>query len=136
MKHFKGDASYKNLGTSSICLSADCTTGIRSPAYAEGFPPACVFRPALMPNQPPIQRVPGVLSPGVKRGGGVTLTTHSHPVPRSFHVEFVVDRATLGQGFLRVLPVSPVSIIPPWSHTYHLGLSVAAVQRHSLTAST
>jgi hypothetical protein len=32
--------------------------------------------------QPPIQWVPGVLSPGVKRGRGVTLTTHPHLVPR------------------------------------------------------
>jgi hypothetical protein len=34
------------------------------------------------PTQPPIQWVPGVLSPGVKRGRGVTLTTHPHLEPR------------------------------------------------------
>jgi hypothetical protein len=39
-------------------------------------------RLALGPNQPPIEWVPGVLSPGVKRGRGVTLTTHPHLVPR------------------------------------------------------
>jgi hypothetical protein len=39
-------------------------------------------RLALGPSQPPIQWVPGVLSPGVKRGRGVTLTTHPHLVPR------------------------------------------------------
>jgi hypothetical protein len=33
------------------------------------------------PTQPPIQRVPGVLSPGIKCGRGVTLTTHPHLVP-------------------------------------------------------
>jgi hypothetical protein len=33
-------------------------------------------RPALGPTQPPVQWVPGVLSPGVKRGRGVMLTTH------------------------------------------------------------
>jgi hypothetical protein len=38
-------------------------------------------RPALGPTQPPIQWVPGVLSPGVKRGRGVMLTTHPHLVP-------------------------------------------------------
>jgi hypothetical protein len=43
-----------------------------------------VSRPALGPTQPPVQWVPGVLSPGVKRGRGVTLTTHPHLVPRSW----------------------------------------------------
>jgi hypothetical protein len=37
-----------------------------------------VSRPALRPTQPPIQWVPGI-----KRGRGVTLTTHPHIVPRS-----------------------------------------------------
>jgi hypothetical protein len=46
------------------------------------FPLASASRPALRPTQPTIQWVPGVLSPGVKRGRGVTLTTHSHLVPR------------------------------------------------------
>jgi hypothetical protein len=42
------------------------------------FPLASVSRPALGPTQPPLQWVPGVISPGVKRGRGVTLTAH-HP---------------------------------------------------------
>jgi hypothetical protein len=57
---------------------------VRSPAEARGFfPPSSVSRPALGPTQPPVQWVPGVLSPGVKPGRGVTLTTHPHLVPRS-----------------------------------------------------
>jgi hypothetical protein len=44
------------------------------------FPLASVFRPALGLTQPPVQWVPGVLSPGLKRGLGVTLTTHPHLV--------------------------------------------------------
>jgi hypothetical protein len=47
------------------------------------FPLTSVSIPALGPTQPPVQWVPGVLSPGVKRGRGVTLTTHPHLVPRS-----------------------------------------------------
>jgi hypothetical protein len=47
------------------------------------FPVASVSRPSLGPTQPPVQCVPGVLSPGVKRGRGVMLTTHPHLVPRS-----------------------------------------------------
>jgi hypothetical protein len=43
---------------------------------------ALASRPALGPTQPPVQWIPGVLSPGVKRGRGVTLTTHPHIVPR------------------------------------------------------
>jgi hypothetical protein len=42
-----------------------------------------VSRPALGSTQPPVQWVPGVLSPELKRGRGVTLTTHPHLVPRS-----------------------------------------------------
>jgi hypothetical protein len=37
--------------------------------------------PALGPTQPPVQWVPGALSPGVKRGRGVMLTTHPLLVP-------------------------------------------------------
>jgi hypothetical protein len=48
------------------------------------FPLASVSRPALGPTQPPVQWVPGVLSPGLKRGRGVMLTTHPHLVPRSW----------------------------------------------------
>jgi hypothetical protein len=40
-------------------------------------------RSALGPTQPPVQWVPGVLSPGVKRGRGVMLTIYPHLVPRS-----------------------------------------------------
>jgi hypothetical protein len=42
-----------------------------------------VPRQALGPTQPPVERVLGILSPGVKRCLGVTLTTHPHLVPRS-----------------------------------------------------
>jgi len=43
--------------------------------------------------------------------------------PRAVNVRFVVDKLALGQGFLRKLGFSPVSIIPPLFHT-HLHLHV------------
>jgi hypothetical protein len=42
-----------------------------------------VSRPALGPTQPSVQWVPGVISPGLKRGRGVTLTTQYNLVPKS-----------------------------------------------------
>jgi hypothetical protein len=68
------------------CLTTDWSTGGSGFDSRRGqriFPLASVSRPALGPTQPPVQWVPGVLSPGVKRGLGVTLTTHPHLVPRS-----------------------------------------------------
>jgi hypothetical protein len=46
------------------------------------FPLTSAYRPALRPTQPPVQWVPGALSPEVKRGRGVMLTTHPLLVPR------------------------------------------------------
>jgi hypothetical protein len=46
------------------------------------FPLPSASRPALGPTQPRLQWVPGALSPGVKRGRGVMLTTHPLLVPR------------------------------------------------------
>jgi hypothetical protein len=40
------------------------------------FPLTSVSRPAIGPTQPPVQWVPEVLCPGVKRCWGVKLTTH------------------------------------------------------------
>jgi len=48
----------------------DRAIGVRSPAGAKDFPLASVSRPALGPTQPPVQWVPGVLSPGVKARPG------------------------------------------------------------------
>jgi hypothetical protein len=45
-------------------------------------PLASVSRPTPRPTQPHIQWVPGVLSQGIKRGRGLTLTTHPHLQPR------------------------------------------------------
>jgi hypothetical protein len=61
----------------------DRAIGVRSRQGQRIFPLSSVSRPALGPTQPPVKWVPGVLSPGVKRGRGVMLTTHPHLVPRS-----------------------------------------------------
>jgi hypothetical protein len=77
---------HRSRGSSGSIVSDygldDRAIGVRSPAGAEDFSSSLVSRPALGPTQPPIQWVPGVLSPGVKRGRGVMLTTHPHLVPR------------------------------------------------------
>jgi len=61
--------------------SADCSNiCTKSLDYASGV---SVFnRLSLGLTQPPIQWVPRVLSPGLKRGQGLTLTTQPHIVPR------------------------------------------------------
>jgi hypothetical protein len=64
-----------------------------------------------MPTQPPIQWVPGILYQGIKRGRGVTLTTHPHLVPRSMScttLPFVACMAVAGQVLL-----DPTEQVPP-----------------------
>jgi hypothetical protein len=56
---------------------------VRSPAEAKDFPLTSVSRPALRLIEPPVNWVPGVLSPEGKRGRGVRLTILSHVVQRS-----------------------------------------------------
>jgi hypothetical protein len=49
-------------------------TGIRSPTEAQEVSSTLCAQPAVGPTQPPVQWVPGALSPGVKCGRGVMLT--------------------------------------------------------------
>jgi hypothetical protein len=61
------------------CLTTDWTcgrSGFDSRQRQRIFPIASVSKPALEPIQLPIRWVPGALSPGVKRGRGVTLIIH------------------------------------------------------------
>jgi hypothetical protein len=48
----------------------DRAIGVRSPAGVKDFPLASGSRPAPRPTQPPVQWIPGVLSPGVKARPG------------------------------------------------------------------
>jgi hypothetical protein len=61
----------------------DRTIEVRSMAEARDFSSNLCVQTGSGATQPPVQWVPVVLSPGVKRGWGVTLTTHFHLVPRS-----------------------------------------------------
>jgi hypothetical protein len=61
------------------CLTTGWTTGRSGFDPRRGqriFPLSSVSRPTLGPTQPPVQWVPGLPSPGAKRGRGVMLTTH------------------------------------------------------------
>jgi hypothetical protein len=66
-------------------MTTDWTTGRSRFDPRQGqntFPLMSVSRPALGLTQHTVHWVPGVLSPGVQCGRGVTLTTHPHLVPR------------------------------------------------------
>jgi hypothetical protein len=70
-----------------LCLTTQWMIGRSGfdPRQGQGiFPLSSVSRSVLGPTQPPVQWVPGVLSPRVKRGLGVTLTTHRHLVLKSW----------------------------------------------------
>jgi hypothetical protein len=84
---WKGISSHWSRGSSVSMVSDygldDLAIEVRSPAETKDFSSSlCVYtgsgaHPASCPT--------GTVSPflGVNRGRGVTLTTHSHPVPRS-----------------------------------------------------
>jgi hypothetical protein len=77
--------NYQNEPGSSVSIVSG-RPGDRGSIPGRGektFPVSSVSRPAMRPTQPPVQWVPGILSPGLKRGRGVSLTTHPHLVPKS-----------------------------------------------------
>jgi hypothetical protein len=68
---------------SSVSIVTDYRLGDQGliPDRGGGFSSTICTQPALRPTQPPVQWALGVLSPGVKCGQGVMLTTH--PLPTS-----------------------------------------------------
>jgi hypothetical protein len=56
---------------------------VRSPAGTKDFSSSLCVQTGSGAHPVSCTMVPGVLSLGVKRGRGVTLTTHPHLVPRS-----------------------------------------------------
>jgi hypothetical protein len=63
-------------------LAADWVIGVRSTTEVKDFSSTVCAQLALGPTQPPVQWVPEVLSPGVKCGQGMMLTTLPLLVPR------------------------------------------------------
>jgi hypothetical protein len=61
----------------------DKAIGVRSPAGAEGFSSSLCVQTGSGPTQPPVQWVPGVLSPGGKARPGRYADHSPHLVPRS-----------------------------------------------------
>jgi hypothetical protein len=62
----------------------DRAIGVRSPAGAKDFSFSLCVQTGSGPTQPPVQWVPGVLSPGVKARPGRDA---DHPPPSSAEVE-------------------------------------------------
>jgi hypothetical protein len=61
----------------------DRAIGVRSPVEAKDYSSILCVQTGSGAHPASSPWVPGVLSPGVKRGRGVMLTTHPHLVPRS-----------------------------------------------------
>jgi hypothetical protein len=58
------------------CLTTDWTTGVRSPTEAEDFSSSLCVQTGCGAHRASYPMGTGVLSPEVKRGRGVMLTTH------------------------------------------------------------
>jgi hypothetical protein len=89
MKHCKGRASYRSLGTSVLDAFHSYQLSWIS---------------AIMSTIEKGRVMAQVVSLSPRRAGFA---------PGSIHVGFMVDKVALGQDFLLVLRVSPVNIIPP-----------------------
>jgi hypothetical protein len=61
-------------------------------------------------TKPPVQWVPGVLSPGLKRGRGMTLTTHPHLVPRSW----------MSRSYTSSSPCASIGMLCDYTTSHHI----------------
>jgi hypothetical protein len=71
------------LAQSVWCLTTGWATGVRSPAEAKDFSSSLCVHTGSETHPDSYPMGTGGRFPGVKRGRGVTLTTHTHLVPRS-----------------------------------------------------
>jgi hypothetical protein len=78
IKHLEAPSRDSVVGIATCYGLDDRGVGVQVPVGVRIF----TSRPALGSTQPPIQWVPGAISPGVS-GGGLKLTIHLHLVPRS-----------------------------------------------------
>jgi hypothetical protein len=86
LKEISSDDVQKSEPGSSVSIVSGYGLDNRGSIPGRGrriFPLTSMSRPSLGPTQPPVQWIPGVLSPGLNRGRGVTLTTQPHLVPKS-----------------------------------------------------
>jgi hypothetical protein len=79
---FKTNESDSSVGIVSGYGLDDRAIEVRSLAGAKDFSCSLCVQTGSGAH-PPVQWVPGVLPPGLKRGRGVTLITHPYLVPRS-----------------------------------------------------
>jgi hypothetical protein len=81
---------HRSQGSSGSIVSDygmdDRAIGVRSPAGAKDFSSSLCVQTGSGAHPASYPMGTGVLSPGVKRGRGVTLTTHPHLVPRSWMI--------------------------------------------------
>jgi hypothetical protein len=71
------------LAQSVYCLTTDWTTGVRSPAEAKDFSSSLCVQTSFETHPASYPMGTGCPFLGVNGGRGVTLTTYSHPMPRS-----------------------------------------------------
>jgi hypothetical protein len=70
------------VAQSVLCLTTDWTTGFRSPTEPEDFSSSPCVQTGSGAHPASCTMGTGGPFPGIKRGRGVTLTTHPHLVPR------------------------------------------------------
>jgi hypothetical protein len=76
--------NFKNKNIFQVWFHTKSVISIDFNMFVSAFRNVHLSPTALGPTQPPVQWVPGLISPGVKRGQGVMLTSHPHLVPRSW----------------------------------------------------
>jgi hypothetical protein len=86
-KYARNTIRYQEPGSSVNIVSDygldDRAIEVRSPAEAKGFSCSLSVQTSSGTHPGSCTMAPGVLTPGVNRGRGVTLTTHPHLLPRS-----------------------------------------------------